>query len=341
MLENLHLLNFRCFNDISFDLSPGLNLFTGFNGSGKSSIIESLYLAGRGKSFRSHKTSDLIHKTSGSSYLHLSFSAHKLSIEISRQSLTYKYRNDILKKRSDLLDILPLQLLTPVSHEIIESGPSQRRKFLDWGLFHVEHQYRDLFSRFSKTLKQRNELLKSGSKDLATWNQQFVETSSALNSYRENYLNEVIVVFDQIQKKLNKDYDLSFTYFPGWSSENLFKDLDNNLNRDKKYGWTTVGPHKADIIFTVNNSRQNLLSRGQQKLFIFVLQLSQCIHLSEKVRQLTPVFLIDDISSELDINNQKLVCNLLKESGFQSFLTNIDNSEVLIEATDRVFHVEH
>lgn len=341
MLENLHLLSFRCFKDISFDLSPGLNLFTGFNGSGKSSVIESLYLAGRGKSFRSQRTNELIHNSSNSSYLHLSFSDYKLSVEISRHSLIYKYRNDILKKRSDLLDILPLQLLTPVSHEIIESGPSQRRKFIDWGLFHVEHNYRELFSRFSKTLKHRNELLKSGSGDLSVWNDQFAEISLELNRYREIYLNEVIVIFDHLQKMMNKDYELGFSYFPGWSAEDLTSELNKNFNRDKKYGWTTVGPHKADIYFKVNESRQNLLSRGQQKLFIFVLQLAQCMHLNKKAPQLSPVFLIDDISSELDVVNQKLICNLLQQTGFQSFLTNIDKSDVLINECDRVFHVEH
>ena len=341
MLKNLHLSQFRCFKDISFELSPGLNLFTGYNGSGKSSIIESLYLAGRGKSFRAQKSNELIHNDFNVSYVHLGFLQHKLSIEISRNTLTYKYRNDILKKRSELLDILPLQLLTPVSHEIVESGPSHRRKFIDWGLFHVEHKYRELFSRFSKTLKQRNELLKSKSNDLSVWNDQFVRLSVDLNYYRKNYLDEISIIFNNIQQSLNKDYELGFSYFSGWTTDNLEKELQQYLAKDKKYGWTTVGPHKADIYFKVNDSRQKLLSRGQQKLFIFVLQLAQCIHLKQTSDLVSPVFLIDDISSELDAINQKLVCDLLKKFKLQSFITNIEQSDLLSESCDKVFHVEH
>ena len=341
MLKNLHLQQYRCFKELTFEFSPGLNLFTGDNGSGKSSVIESLYLAGRGKSFRTAKTKELIHNSFEQSYLHLNFLEDKLGIQISNHSLIYKYRNDILKKRSDLLDILPLQLLTPVSHEIVESGPSQRRKFIDWGLFHVEHQYRDLYSRFLKTLKQRNELLKSQTSDLSAWNDQFVETSLQLNNYRQLYLDEIRIIFKQIQGQLNKDYSLDFNFFRGWGSDNLEKELIENFSRDKRYGWTTVGPHKADLVFTVNQANKSQLSRGQQKLFIFVLQLSQCIHLKKHLKMLSPIFLIDDFASELDVNNQKLVCDLLRESGFQSFLTNIDHSNLLEEAGDSVFHVEH
>ena len=259
MIDELTLTNFRCFKDLKISFTPGINLITGINGSGKTSILESLYLLGRGRSFRTNFLSDLILKNqiSAVAFLKGSFSneqKYRLGCEIKKSSLTVRVNNEPVKQRSMLLDYLPLQIITPSSHELIDSGPTFRRKFIDWGLFHVEQSYRIYWSNFRRVLKQRNQLLKEGSSDLKHWDQEFIKYAITLSGFRSEYFLELSPYFDKVQESLLGQKTVKIQFYPGWNPEHDLQDaLSKSFSRDKFLGWSNLGPHKADIKFNFEN----------------------------------------------------------------------------------------
>lgn len=346
MLKDLTLTNFRCFAENNFNFTDGINLITGKNGSGKSSLLEAIYLAGRGRSFRSNYLSDLIKNESQESFVFLQLQddstslLNKLGSQIKNNKLTLRYNNSPITKRSDLLDILPIQLVTPISHMIIDSGPVYRRKFIDWGLFHVEHKYRQVWSSFNRVLKQRNQVLKDKSSELKFWNEEFIKLSEQLNEYRECYFSELDSHFNSIQSELVSDSFVSLEYKPGWNTDiGLEKTLSSNIKRDIQYGFTHAGPHKADIKFNFLTSKRNSLSRGQQKMIVFTLQISQCLHLYSKT-DIQPLLMIDDISSELDTDYLHSLLNLIHNLSLQTIVTAIKKDPLYEPHINNMFHVE-
>ncbi len=346
MIEEISLTNFRCFSEIQINFSAGINLLTGINGSGKTSIIEALYLLGRGRSFRTNFLSDMICRGKDSSIVFMRGQSLELPLrigcEINRSSLAIRVNNQQVKKRSLLLDALPLQIITPTSHELIDSGPSFRRKFIDWGLFHVEQSYRQNWSFFRRVLKQRNQLLKTNARETTTnWDLEFVRYAEILNSYRDSYFSELEPFFIQIQEKLLGSKFADIEYYPGWNIKmGLSSELDRLRKRDQLSGWTNCGPHKADLKFLFGHSQRNVLSRGQQKMLVFSLQIAQCLHLWKSLDQ-APLLLIDDISSELDTVNLNRLFDVIRELGFQCIVSSIDSDKINPEYVSSVFHVEH
>jgi DNA replication and repair protein RecF len=352
MITQLKANSFRCFESVDITFSPGINLILGDNGSGKTSILEMIYLLGRGRSFRTHHINDLVLANSGQSIVFATISnstsveqgqPDKIGCQIAGSQIKIKVNSEHLKRRSDLLDILPLQIITPSSHEIIDQGPSHRRKFIDWGLFHVEQNYRNDWSAFRKILKQRNQLLKNrcSRNELKHWDEQFAEYSQRLSNRRQHYFGELQPHFHLVQTSLLGDELSSLGFFQGWNNEaeSLLQLLEQNYDRDVKLGWSSVGPHKADILFRFKDSRRNVLSRGQQKLLVFSLQIAQCLHLQEKITK-QPLLLIDDVISELDRKHVSNVVDFLDSQNFQVIITATDSEKIHEDRIGAVFHVE-
>lgn len=345
MIHNLALQHFRCFQDLDLSFSPGINLVHGSNGSGKTSILEAIYLAGRGRSFRTNYLSDLIHRNENNAIIFLkgeqSDQNFHIGCQISSSSLSVKLNNEKLKTRVTLLDYLPLQTITPVSHQLVDSGPSNRRKFIDWGLFHVEHSYRSTWRLFRRVLKQRNQVLKNKGSDLSSWNEQFIESSERLSHFHESYFDELASYFVEVQKQLIGQQFANINFYAGWNKKMaLESELEKSLNNDLNRGFTHYGPHKADIKFSFVESKRNVLSRGQQKMLVFSLQLSQCLHLMEKTG-LSPVLLIDDISSELDSHFLNRLVSTIRDLKLQSIISAIEEKSINSQLISNVFHVEH
>lgn len=345
MIHNLALQHFRCFPDLDLSFSPGINLVHGLNGSGKTSVLEAIYLAGRARSFRTNYLSDLIHRNENQAIVFLkgNQSDHNFQIgcQVLPSSLTVKLNNEKLKSRVSLLDFLPLQIITPVSHQLVDSGPSNRRKFIDWGLFHVEQSYRGYWSQFRRVLKQRNQVLKNKGKDLGSWDEQFVESSDRLSLFQESYFEELSSYFSVIQQQLIGEQFATIDFFVGWNKrKGLHEELKRSLHNDLIRGFTNYGPHKADIKFNFVDAKRNVLSRGQQKMLVFSLQLSQCLHLKEKTG-LSPILLIDDISSELDKHYLNRLISTVNELKLQSIISAIDEKSIDSQLISNLFHVEH
>ena len=317
--SRIDLRNFRCFDSISIDLSSKSTLFYGKNGCGKTSILESIYVASSGRSFRTSNLESLIKKGSEAFVIRAYDENTGSILEVKKgnnKPINIKINNSRVTI-SELVRAFPSFSIDSKTFFYNDNAPEYRRKQLDRGLFIASPDYaKDWFGYF-RSLKQRNSALKLG--DLAqakAYDPLLVEHGEKLNHLRKNLISEVKNIYDELVDKLaqeNKRADifsnLKINLKPGYNDkEGLLKSIENSNNDDLKRKNTTVGPHKADIIFESKDSLiKDIFSRGEQKLLSILWSLSQNIYLG-RTFNLSPILLLDDLSSELD--DEMLKCFL-------------------------------
>ncbi|MDH5433123.1 MAG: DNA replication and repair protein RecF [Gammaproteobacteria bacterium] len=341
--------------DSSLQLNPKLNIITGNNGAGKSSLLESICLLTTGRSFRASKYENIINYNSQQFTLFGQTDTDVklgLGYEQATNKKTIKINQEKINSLSHLASIYPTQILSPESYHMIDSGPSERRKFIDWLLFHVEHQYSDLWKSYMNTLNQRNALLKSSNlqyvkNQINVWDDQLDKYGLLITRYRSNLIEKLSVCFKQIIESLNLTFadNVSLSLHLGYSGD-LKDKLKQNLEADFKKGYTGFGAHKSDIKILVNKlSAKENLSRGQKKILINLFFLTQTILLKQKTEK-NSLFIIDDFNSELDDYHQKLLLEqLLMQKNVQIFISCLQENPLnwlkKRYNSASMFHVEH
>ena len=309
--SKIDLRNFRCFDSLSIDLSSKSSLFYGKNGCGKTSILESIYVASSGRSFRTSNLESLIKKGAEAFNIRAYDDNTGSILEVKKtktKPISIKINNSKVTV-SELIRAFPSFSIDSKTYFYNDNAPEYRRKNLDRGLFIASPEYaKDWFGYF-RSLKQRNFALKLG--DMAqvkAYEPLLANHGERLNSLRENLVNEVKEIYDVIVNKLNKENkranifsDLEVYLKTGFDSEiGLMETLTNKINIDLKRKITTAGPHKADIIFESKGLLvKDVFSRGEQKLLSILWSISQNIYLGRSFN-LNPILLLDDLSSELD-----------------------------------------
>ncbi len=352
-INRLLINNLRNIDSVDITLSPGINVFYGDNGSGKTSVLEAIYLLARARSFRTQKQKVIIANNKRSFQIFCTVENNnthhekKIGMEFINNKIKIHLSGQPLKKSSDLTKLLPLLLITPDSKNLIFQGPSLRRKFLDWGVFHVEHSFLEYSVRYQRALKQRNSLLKQkiSEKQLYNfWDQELKQFALKIHSLREEYVS---YFFERLVFYLNELVNIkpiSMEYLAGWPLEleyNLM--LTKTYNKDIKLGFTEKGPHRSDLLFKVEGQLvQEKLSGGQLKLFTCALYLAQCALFSEKSKS-SNIILIDDLPAELDEKHRYTLLKSLYSLGTQIFVTttNLAMLELKQFKNTRLFHVEH
>ena len=306
-LARLSITSFRNIDEASFDLSPGFNLLHGNNGSGKTSVLEAIHLLGLGRSFRSHLQKPLIQHDKPHATV-FGQTTDGLSIGVQRPqrgAQSIKIGGRAAEGLAQLSRTLPLQLINPDTFQLLEGGPSERRQFLDWGVFHVEHLFIDYWRRARQALEQRNSLLRAEAPaaEIEPWTHELAGNAQHIDQCRRDYLAllnpELALCLDLIGSP--NGGRLEINYWRGWEEEPaLFHQLQGSLGRDRKYGFTTIGPHKADLRFLLNGQdAAQLLSRGQLKLLICALKVVQARLLQQRTGSRC-LLLVDDLPAELD-----------------------------------------
>ncbi len=336
------------------NLHPRLNIFCGENGSGKTSILEAMYLLGTGKSFRAHKLEKLIQRGQHTAIVYGTLKTEagairELAIQKESKSTLINIAGHVGESLGQLARELPILAITPESHALIEEGPEVRRRYLDWGVFHVEPGYNEHWQRYMRALKQRNALLKQArattfeSMD-APWRHALAEEGEQVHALRAWYLEKLRPVFSELAVELLMDIEnIALRLSKGWpESASLEAALNDGIERDIKYQATQSGPHRADILIEDSDgSVQTRVSRGQQKLLVYALRLAQ-IKLLIEYRQVYPVVLLDDLPAELDEKNLARVMGLLAAFGCQVMVTAIRPDAWAKGDIDfgKLFHVE-
>ena len=330
---------------------PTINLFYGENGSGKSAIIEAIFILGRAKSFRSATIRPVINFIHDKLTVSAQIVQHtdpiiQIGIQLDYKNFICRINQKTTQKRSDLAYALPLQIIHPKSYELLDAGPQQRREFLDWGVFNYNKAFLPAWRNFKKALIQRNVLLKSKQlQHINVWDKELVYYGTIVNSLRQNYLLKFTPVFIDIVKQFFNFTDIDITLSSGWDTSLQFQQiLINDLSKDLNYGFTHSGPHRGDFNLLISNRvARNFVSRGQLKLLVLSLKLAQ-MRLLFNESNISGCFLIDDFAAELDVYNRAKLLQYLSTMGCQVFITATEISQfgdlTNIEKY-KMFHVEH
>ena len=347
MIGRFKASNFRCLENAELDLAPGFNLIYGQNASGKTSLLEALAYLGRGKSFRGAPTANLIRHGQTEFVLfgevRRDGRTQRLGARNSREGLEVRVDGSDEGGAAALADALPLQVIDPDIHNLVAGGPEQRRRFLDWVAFHVEHDHLHAWRRFRRALKQRNAALKSrtGAAAIRSWNAEFVELSLLLDASRRRSLDVAVGALSEYGEFL-LGTGLGFEYQQGWSKEkSLEAALEEGLERDLQQGTTQHGPHRADrkISYDERQARK-LVSRGQQKLLASAMILA-ATDTAQSALERPLLLLLDDPAAELDAESLGRLLDAVSGLGCQVVATSLDRGGLETPADTAVFHVEH
>ncbi len=378
-LELLKIHNGRNLLEYTLKPHPFFNIIYGPNGVGKTTILESVYLLLRSRTFRSAKYKSFINHSENTCTIFSRFSScsvmdesdttidnvHSFTLGISRSrdlsQPVIHLNSKKINSLSTITNLVVLGLITPESFTLLDAGPSIRRKFIDWGVFHVEPEFLSDWRSFKKVLASRNTLLARFSKDfksqgklstrqselLQCWTPQLVALNNKLHQYRLNQIANISDYFADFLKIFSEQLcaDIKLQYYQGWNKDLEYDDyLTDKIVDDLNSGFTRYGTHRGELKISLKkNLARDILSRGQKKIVIICLILAQYKYLInfESGRE-HHILLLDDIDSELDEANLLKLFTILSEFKSQILVTTTNNSKYnFINDSDcKVFHVE-
>ncbi len=350
MLGSLDIRDFRCLQSVRMQCDPAINIIYGANGAGKTSLLEAIYFLGRGRSFRSFKREPLIRQGAE----RFTVFGRTIAPEHGEQAIGVGFGSDGFRGRingvdlralSDLPAALPVQVIDPHVHRLVEGGPADRRQFMDWGLFHVEHGFLETWGRFSQSLKQRNAGLREGWPDasLIPWESQVAETGEALGRYRQAYIEKLDPLFTDVVNSVLEFKGVTLGYQQGWSADHsLHEALARARETDRLRGVTSKGPHRSDMQIRLDGEpAQAVVSRGQEKVIGACLVVAQMMLHTRQARG-EGVLLIDDVASELDRDHLGRLLGMVRDLPVQKFVSVISVDALTSGdwASGKMFHVE-
>jgi DNA replication and repair protein RecF len=338
MITSIRLQNFRSYKDGSFEFEPGVNIVVGPNASGKTNLLESVMVLARGGSFRARDI-ELVQFNKPWARLEANFASHtrvtKIELIGEQTDKTFVI-DDKPFKRLSLERTIPVVLFEPNHLQLISRGPEARRDYFDELLERSQPRYKTLLASYRRTLAQRNALLKQhrthATQQLFAWNIRLSELGAQIVEARH-------MLIDQINKNISKDYgriagkrskvllQYECQFPPQNYASRMLSKLEKNIDLDFSRGFTSSGPHREDIVFYLNNQPAGATaSRGEARSLLLALKIFE-LQLIEKTRGQPPIFLLDDVFSELDGKRRRALVDGL--AGLQTIITTTDAEAVI------------
>src|SRR5476651_1803986 len=252
-LGRLQVTDFRCLQSVELELDAHFTLISGPNASGKTSLLEAIYVLGRGRSFRTRRLEHLIRHGADRfvvfGEVETSHRRVPMGVEGSLSGVRARIDGDRPTSLAELALLLPVQIIDPEVHHLIDEGPSRRRRFLDWGVFHVEQSFVVHWQRYQQVLKQRNAALKARQPKtvVSVWDSDLVRSGELLGAARARYVSLLSTTAALIGRNL-LGMELSLSYRSGWlNGQDMAEALQQSWSHDLEAGATQVGPHRAEL----------------------------------------------------------------------------------------------
>ena len=352
MIQSIELKNYRNYENLKIDFTPGTNILFGDNAQGKTNVLESAYVSGTSKSHKGSKDRDLIQFGKEESHIRTFVLKNDKEFQIDihlkkNRSKGIAVNRIPIKKAGALFGILNIVFFSPEDLNIIKNGPSQRRRFLDLELCQLDKIYLSDLTNYNKILNQRNKLLKDLIfrreliDTLSVWDMQLIEYGQRIIRRRSAFIKELSEIVYSIHKNISGNREeLRLTYEPGVQADQFEKELDRVRQKDMKYCQTSVGPHRDDLLFQIGDvDIRTFGSQGQQRTSALSLKLSE-IELVKKLIHDTPVLLLDDVLSELDSSRQNYLLASIHDIQTIITCTGLDEFVKNRFQIDRVFEVK-
>jgi len=344
-LEQLSVTNVRCIEQAQLQTAPGLTVLWGDNGSGKTSLLEAIFMLGRGRSFRSRNNDRLIRHDQD--HLRIIGGVRRepgdpetLSFEVTRESTVARIGTRPAASFAELSQEFPVQVIDPGIHRLIEEGGYRRRRWLDWAVFHVEPSFVSTWLRYMRTLKQRNAALRSMPGEAAVWDPELARLGESITHSRQRLVEELQPYWRETVEALT-GFRIELQYLQGWNREHsLIEALTASHARDAMQHVTHSGPHRADIAVRLDGRHaREVLSRGQQKLAAAAMTVAQ-LKLLRALTELRPTLLLDDPAAELDGERLERFIAQVASLECQLIVTSLRPESRLFGTPGRAFRVE-
>lgn len=330
-VTRLQIRDLRRLQEVDIRPDPGTNLLIGDNGAGKTSVLEALHLMAYGRSFRGRVRDGLIRSGSPALEVYVEWQAaggrgRRAGLRHAGGSWEGRLDGQPVTELGKLCAALAVVTFEPGSHALVAGGGEPRRRFMDWGLFHVEHEFLPLWRRYVRALRQRNALLKDAApgSQLDAWDHELALAGEPLTAFRQAYLARLEDVLSGTAGRIAPSLGgATLEFLPGWRRDEmpLADALLLARDRDRAFGHTSAGPHRSDWrIRFASMPGGEALSRGQAKLAALSLLLAQAADLAGRLGE-WPVVALDDMASELDASHRARVLAELRGSGAQVFVT--------------------
>ena len=339
--------DFRCFAAVEFEPDPEFSLIVGPNASGKTSILEALAYLARGRSFRRASTGELVRHGAAEFVLFARLADGERGTRLGARNgpagLEVRVNGQAGGGAAALAEALPLQVIDPAVHDLVAGAPDERRRYLDWIAFHVEHGYLETWRRFRRVLRQRNAALRAdaGPATLAGWTTEFVAAAERLDAGRRRAFAAVLPALESATDRLLGEV-VRFGYEPGWNPDKgLAVALEEAAARERQAGATQYGAHRADLRVSRETRRARaVVSRGQQKLLASAMILAATETVQAALER-PLVLLLDDPAAELDPGSLGRLLERVLGLGCQVIATSLDTRSLPAPAGAALFHVEH
>lgn len=348
-LDRLGIESFRCVERADLELDGRCNLISGQNASGKTSLLEAIFFLGRGRSFRTARNDALVRRGADSFTLTGRVSVggrgQPLGMRVGAGGTEARFAGRPVSGIAELATLLPVQAIDPEVHRLVEGGPQERRRYLDWGVFHVEPSFVNDWRRYQRALKQRNAALRSSQLPavVKAWDPELVEAGAHVARQRADYLDRLQPAVASVSERLLGGR-LELTLNRGWSAErSLGEATEASWARDVERGLTHSGPHRADVAIRFEGHlARDRVSRGQQKLAAAAMLLGQ-LKCDAELGSSVAALLVDDPAAELDSGNLEKLLEEIQALPAQLFVTALDASNAALKLlpAGRRFHVEH
>ena len=350
-LESLTIRQVRNLTDIYITPNAETNIIYGENAAGKTAILESIYLLSKARSFRTAHIKEVIQHNQDELMVSATINSNEFKnitvntgIRKSSKETEIRHNGERVKAVSEQAKNVVVQTAIPDNTKVLTGTPKDRRKWIDWAMFHVEHDYLQIWHSYHHALRNRNALLRKPTKDeeFFVWEEMMAITAKKLRVMWGDYLVRLQQYYQETAGKHPCGKVVFSIKNEKFKTDNYLEYLQSTRQSDMRAGFTQQGPHKADFEFKTNKKHVNtVFSRGQIKLFVTLLAIAQA-KLLKFEKEINPIILADDLEAELDKKAVAMILELLYDEKMQLFITTTEPDSILNNHTETsLFHVKH